>query len=129
MKKNILLLLAGISMISLVYASGNPVMKETADGNTVKVNTIEEGRLSLFSGTSEFLPATIPQDPAQSFTKSYKTYFVSKNDGELVEVHCSNYKKVLRAHTQDNPDLAGKIGQKGYKLNDIEKIVQLYNQD
>ena len=109
------------------FASGETVIKESENGNAIEVVLVEEGNISLFTHEKEVLPATIPQDPLDPFTKVYTTYYVSKGDNELVEVNCSNYRKVLKEQMADKPEVADKIGSKGYRLPDIQEIVEAYN--
>ncbi len=114
---------------ALLQASNHPVALETNKGQSIEVMVVSEGPLNLYSKQIEVLPATIPQEPAATYTKTYTAYYVAQGDGALTEVHCANYRKVLKAHMSDNPDLAGKIGQKGYKFQDIKRVVSDYNQD
>ena len=114
---------------ALLQASNYPVALETIKGQTIEVMVVSEGQLNLYSKQTEVLPATIPQEPATSFTKTYTAYYVSLGDGDLTEVHCANYRRVLKAHMNDKPDFAGKIGQKGYKFQDIKRVIAAYNQE
>lgn len=109
------------------YASNNTVKKVTRSGDTIDVQLVAEGNISLYSGESQVLPATIPEDPTVPYTKSITTFYLSQGNDHLTEVHCGNYRKVLRTHMQDKPEIAEKIGKKGYKFNDLEGIVQAYN--
>ena len=112
-----------------LHASGDQVIKETEKGKSIEVSIVTDGNISLFSHSTEILPATIPQDPLDSFTTTYTTYYLSKGDSEMVEVHCGNYKKVLKEQMSDKPEVAQLIGQKGYRLPDIQSIVETYNND
>jgi hypothetical protein len=127
MKKLLFIIAASIFIGHSSFASGEPVVRETEKGNTVEVILVTEGHISLFSHEHEIIPATVPQDPLEDFTKVYTTYYVSKGEGEMVEVSCSNYKKVLKAHMNDKPEVAEKIGEKGYRMSDLESIVDAYN--
>lgn len=122
------ILLLGL-MPALLQASNYPVVLETDKGQIIEVMVVSEGPLNLYSKQTEVLPATIPQEPATSYTKTYTAYYVSQGDGDLTEIHCANYRKVLKAHMNDKPDMAGKIGQKGYKFQDIKDVVTAYNQE
>ena len=128
MKNLFSIALISLFSLSMLQAANNTVTRETVKGKSVEVNVVSNGSLNLFKQKAEVLPATIPQDPAESYTKTYTTYYVSKGDEDLTELHCANYKKVLREQLKDQPELAGKIGQKGYKFQDIEAIVSSYNQ-
>jgi hypothetical protein len=122
------ILLTGLTP-ALLLAANHPVALETDKGHTIEVTVVSEGPLNLYSQQTEVLPATIPQEPATSYTKSYTAYYVARGDGDLTEIHCANYKKVLKAQMKDNTDLAGKIGKKGYKFQDIERVISDYNQE
>ena len=84
--------------------------------------------MNLFSKDTEIIPATIPEDPAESYTTTFTTFYVSKGKGELQELTCSNYKKVLRSQMEDKPEIASKVGSKGYKFPQLKEIIGDYNQ-
>jgi len=128
MKKLFSIVLVSLFSLSMLQAANNTVTRETAKGKSVEVKVVSNGTLNLFTQKTEILPATIPQDPAESYTKTYTTYYVSKGDEDLVELHCANYKRILGEQMRDKPELAGKIGQKGYKFTDLKEIVSSYNQ-
>ena len=128
MKKLFSIVLVSLFSLSMLQAANNTVTRETTKGKSVEVKVVSNGTLNLFTQKTEILPATIPQDPAESYTKTYTTYYVSKGDDDLVELHCANYKKILGEQMRDKPELTGKIGQKGYKFTDLKEIVSSYNQ-
>lgn len=119
------LVLLGIGL----SASNNPVTKETENGKTVEVEVVTEGSINLFSQESEVLPATIPEDPMESYTKTYTTYYISKGNNELIELHCANYKDVLASYMNDKPEVSSQVGKKGYKFNELEDIIEDYNKN
>lgn len=129
MKKLALLLAISLMAGSSLTASNNPVLKETTTGKTIEVELLNEGNMNLFSNDTQFIPATIPLDPFESYFKTFTTYYISKANNDLVEVHCANYKDVLNDQMADKPELTAKIGQKGYKYSDLETIVQVYNKN
>ena len=45
----------------------------------------------------------------------------------MILVTSSNYKKVLKSITVDNPTIHNKVGTKGYYFGQIEKIINEYN--
>ena len=53
--------------------------------------------------------------------------YIEKNDNQLILVTSSNYKKVLKSITVDNPTIHNKVGTKGYYFGQIEKIINEYN--
>lgn len=116
-------LFTGISLL----AANNPVVKETTAGESIEVEVLTEGNISLFTKDSEIIPAAVPQDPAEPFTTTHTSYYIAKGDGELVELHCANYKKVLKAQMEDKPELASKVGQKGYRFAQLEEMIRDYN--
>jgi len=127
MKGLVITILLVIPLFGLLQASDSVTTKETTRGKMVEVSLVNEGRINLFSHESEMIPATIPQDPLESYMKKCITYYVSKGQDKLIEVHCANYKNVLRDVLADNEELAGKIGQKGFRYADIESIISQYN--
>ena len=54
-------------------------------------------------------------------------YIGDDASSNLIFVHQSNYKEVLKAKTQDCPELYDKIGKKGFKYKNLENIVAYYN--
>lgn len=127
MKKFIFMILAGFVSVTFLKASNNPVQRETSSGKFIEVTLLSEGQLSLFSSVAEVLPPAVPQEPMESYTKIVTVFYVTKGENELIEINCSNYKKVFRAQMSDKPELTSNIGRRGYKFSDMRKIIDIYN--
>lgn len=127
MKKISILIASFLFLGFSLMASNDPVVKETVNGKTVELEVLSEGNLSLFSHDTEIIPGTVPQDPSESFTTTYTSYYISKGSDDLVELKCSNYKKVLKAQMKDKPELVAKVGTKGYRFAQLEEIISDYN--
>ena len=127
MKRSTTLIVLSFLFGFSLYASNNPVIKETDKGASIEVEIVQEGKISLFSQQTEVLPATIPEDPLASYTRTFTTYYIAKGEGELQEIHCANFKDALKDHMADNQELASKVGTKGYKFKELETIIKKYN--
>ena len=129
MKNLATLLISFIISTAVLMATGISEVRETQKGESVDVSLVSSGSISLYAQDTEILPATIPQEPAYPFTKSYTAYYIAKGDGALTEVHCANYRKVLKKEMGDKPEIAGQIGSKGHQFPDLETLIEKYNQD
>ena len=113
---------------SLVSASGDPVQKETKRGKSLTVTPLVEGNLTLYTHQSEVLQSTIPEDPLESYTRVHTRYYLeTENPDVIIHIHSMNYKTVLLSYFTDKPELLEKIGKKGYRFNDLDKIITAYN--
>lgn len=129
MKRFLSTLLLSIMTAWVLQAANISDVKVTRSGDTVDVQVIAEGKINFFSSESEVLPATIPEDPSVPYTKTFTSYYIASGNDLLTEVHCANYKKVLRAHMENRPELAEKIGKKGFRFSNLEEVIQAYNRD
>lgn len=126
--KNLIVLFAIFLLLGTTFASStDTIVKETTKGKWIEVEVLSEGNINMFSHESQVIPTTIPEDPFEDYTKTYTTFFISKGENELVEIKISNYKDVLKNQMKDNPELASRVGQKGYKFQDLESMILQYN--
>lgn len=128
MKRYFVILLIGLFGGLTLQAEKGPDTDGTTMNEMVEAELVVAGTISLFTRESQILPATISEDPMESYTVAYTDYYISKGDDQLVEVCCGNYKKILRGFMGNNPELADKLGSKGYRFKDLEQIVNAYNQ-
>jgi len=120
----LLVLFLSISVVSFA----NPVEKKMKNGKTIRVSTVSEGSVNLYSMEVETLKTTIPEDPMESYTETHTRYFVGNpNEDIIIEITNTNYKKVLPNHLEDNSEISAKIGSKGYKFVNVEGIFLAYN--
>lgn len=129
MKNLLLTMLLGFMTLGMLQASQSGLIKETTRGNSIEVTLLNDGRINLFSHESEIIPATVPQDPLESYTRTHVSYYISKGEAKLIEIHCGNYKKVLSTHLADDEELTRKIGQKGFRFEDLQTIISQYNKN
>jgi len=128
MKKLLLLTLLLSIGFSFIFAAGSPRQKETRKGELLQVTPIVEGALTLYTHQSEIIQTTIPEDPFESFTTIHTSYYLEiGEEGKITQLHCMNYKSVLKTQMSDNPELQNKIGKKGFSFKDLEKIISAYN--
>lgn len=129
MKKSAILFLLSFIISLPLLASKGQVTKETQSGATIEVEIVEEGNINLFTHESQVVPTTIPEDPLESYTQTYTSYYISKGSDELVEVHCANYKDVLKTQMADNKELTAQVGKKGFKFKELKSIIEEYNKN
>lgn len=120
--------LTAIFFGSFLFAVSHPIEKINKKGKSVFLNTVVEGSIDLYAKESAVLKPTIPEDPMESYTEMQISYYISKDNFENIEeLKISNYKKVLKSVMADNPEIAEKIGKRGYRYDDMEKIIKEYN--
>jgi len=121
------------ALITLIFslfliASAHPIEKINKNGKKVFLNTVVEGSIDLYEKEMAVLKPVIPADPMESYTKMHTTYYISKDNFENIqELKSSNYKEILKSMMADQPELASKIGKRGYRYGEIEEIVLAYN--
>ena len=127
MKKISLLLLLAFFVGSISFLNANPVVKETTQGNIVKVQLIVDGALELYKYEMETTINDI-QNPTMDYIQKKNVYYIGKEeDGKINKITRFNYKRILKEHLSGNPELANKIGTKGYRYGDLEKILNEHN--
>ena len=60
--------------------------------------------------------------------RSVNEYWLEFPNEKLKRVYQGSYKKIMRKNFSNYPGIAQKVGQDGYKLNDIKKIVREINE-
>jgi len=128
MKTKTIFILTTLLFGSFLITNSHPIEKINKKGKSVFLNTVVEGSIDLYEKEIEVLKPTIPEDPMESYTEIQTSYYISKDSFEgIEELKASNYKKLLKTLMADKPEIADNIGKKGYRYNDIEKIIQAYN--
>jgi hypothetical protein len=128
MKNKAFIILLGLIIGFSLNSFSNPVVKKTTKGKQLLMDIVLEGSIDLFSIESEVLKSTIPEDPMEDYFETKITLYVCNINGdEVTKLTSSNYKKVLSAYCDGKTELLEKIGKKGYRFNDIQKIIQEYN--
>lgn len=124
MKKSLLIaclfLIAGV----LVVSANNPILKKTKNGKKILVELAIEGSVNLYVHEYEHLKPTIPEDPMESYTEIRRSYYIGENNNETIrELTFANYKDLLTNELTECPKLAENIGKKGYKLTNLDMII------
>ncbi len=112
----------------LAYAGPNPVVKETTSGEMLKVHVVVNGETGLFK--HDFETSTYnTEDPTTGYVHQKSIYYVEVSGSDKIQkLTRFNYKRVLKQHLTGDPDLTNKIGSKGYRYDDLEKILRTYNE-
>lgn len=128
MKTKTIFFLSALFFGSFLIATAHPIEKINKKGKSVFLNTVVEGSIDLYAKESAVLKPTIPEDPMESYTEMETSYYISKDSFESIqELKSSNYKKLLRSLMADKPEIVDNIGKKGYRYDDMEKIIKEYN--
>jgi len=128
MKTKTIFILSALLFGSFLIATAHPIEKVNKKGKSVFLNTVVEGSIDLYAKESAVLKSTIPEDPMESYTEMQTSYYISKDSFENIEeLKSSNYKKVLKSLMADKPEIADNIGKRGYRYDDMEKIIMEYN--
>lgn len=61
-------------------------------------------------------------------TQSVKEYWLEKEGGKPFQIFFLGFRKTMRQTIADYPELAAKIGEKGYRYRNIKSILLEYNQ-
>lgn len=129
MKKSAIFFFLSLIISLPLIASNKQVVKETQTGTSIEVEVVQEGNISLFTNESQVIPTTIPEDPLVSYTQTYTTYYIAKGENDLLEIHCANYKEVLKTQMSDNQELSAKVGKRGFKFKELGSIIESYNKN
>ena len=84
----------------------------------VLLEQLGKGKINLFNHFVE----------TRSGASSLIHFYQIEKDGQMVSVDRKNFKNVLKDVTADYPELAAKVGKKGYGYKYIAKIVKEYNE-
>lgn len=57
-----------------------------------------------------------------------KEFWLEKEEGQPFRIYLMGYKKQLKNYLWEEPTLVEKIGKKGYKFKDLQKIITEYNE-
>lgn len=128
MKNKAFIILLGLIIGFSLNSFSNPVENKTNKGKQLLMDIVVEGAIDLYSIESEVLKSTIPEDPMEDYFETKTSWYVCNSDGDaVIKLTSTNYKKVLSAYCVGKTELLEKIGKKGYRFNDIKKIIQDYN--
>ena len=83
----------------------------------VLLEQLEKGQINLYNHFIETRGGAAPM---------IHMYQVEKGD-EMISVTRKNFKKVMKEMTADYPELAAKVGKRGYGYKHIGKIIAAYN--
>jgi hypothetical protein len=104
---------------SLPTKNGRMFLQVLAKGNNI----------SLYQSPKEKTAVFIARTGLQSQTYKTTEYWIQRRDRSVFRFKKWRYKKRLRALFRERaPDLAEKIGKKGYRFKDLPKIIQEYNE-
>ncbi|MCF8369032.1 MAG: hypothetical protein K9G76_08300 [Bacteroidales bacterium] len=128
MKTMMLFLLLVIFFSFQLIASPNPVVKETTKGKMVKVYELVNGSFSLYMNEVTVLGNQLENPMQPYFEKQTVHYLGNENESVVSELTVMNYRKTLKKLMSDKPAIVQKIGKKGYRYHDLERIIREYNQ-
>ena len=122
---------------------GFQVEKWNSKTRTHEVNNITYVRQNVERSPIAFGPTNVLVERQVAGTVNMYNHFVEQNTntqnpfihvvlvekeaGQLLEINKSNYRIVLKEMTADYPELAAKIGSKGYGFKHIAQIINTYN--
>ncbi len=93
------------------------------------MRVVEQGSLSLFLAPELRLRTSFNQGLLYAEQYVLTEYWLLSPDKHPLRLRRTAYKrKVQRLLQRNAPELAGKIGQEGYKFNDLPAIIKEYNQ-
>lgn len=127
MRKLSIILSLFLSFTLTGLASSNPVVKETTNGEIIKVEIIVSGALELYQHNIETTAHDIEAQQGQYVQKECLYFLGQDETGTIRKLTVFNYKQILKKALSDNPGLADKIGTKGYRFKDLEKILNEHN--
>lgn len=128
MKKSLIMVFLFLISGIFIASANNPILKKTVKGKKLLVEVAIEGSVSLYVHESEYLKATIPEDPMESYTEIRKSYYIGSNNQDIIqEITFANYKNLLSSEMSECPKLAENLGKKGYKFADMEMIIKEHN--
>lgn len=123
------------TFVLIVYTLGLPTSSLSAhdeliqlhyEGETVMAKQLVKGHLDLFVSTQyEEKRVTGPQYRKQK-TAYVKRYFL-KYDDVVEKITPYNYKKILRRHLPDAPELHQRLGRPGFRYENLSSIIRYYN--
>jgi hypothetical protein len=98
----------------------------TWEGQEIKAQLEVKGQISLYSTQ---VAQAVPFSESYNPTDQETAFFILPKNGEAaIRLYRFNYKKILREHLASKPEIANQIGSKGYRYDDIQAILQAYNQ-
>ncbi len=129
-------ILLGISILffsfGLIWGTNNPLfLKKTKNSKEPTLLLLElDGPIQLFSKVTDTYE--IVEVNENSFreikTGVVKEYYIGNDRGEVVEfVIPANFKKVARKYFADTPELAKRIGKRGFRYENLPFMILYHN--
>jgi len=129
-------ILIGLTMLfscGILLGTNNPiaVLKKEKGSKKIKLLLLEiDGPIQLFSkvvDTYEWVEVN-DNNFREVKTGVIKQYYIGANDKEEVEyvIH-ANFKKVAKKYFKDTPELAKKIGKRGFRYENLPFMILYHN--
>ncbi|MEM8584324.1 MAG: hypothetical protein AAGF87_08650 [Bacteroidota bacterium] len=97
------------------------------EGRWLFLRVVERGRkLSLYRVPDDN-SSWVDASTYQYLGSSLPDYWIRARNGDMIPIFRGGFKRTMRSLVADLPQLAGKIGSRGYRYRNLEAIISEYN--
>lgn len=131
--KKLFLSLIMLLFVSFVFGNTNPIAVLKKEKNSkVPVLMIQEidGVIQLYSTVKEVYETVVVNEDhiRQVKTGIIKEYYIGNNSTEVVEMIIpGNFKKVAKKYFSNTPELAKRIGKRGFRYENLPFMILYHN--